>query len=320
MSLVIVGSVGLDTIETPVGKVEDALGGSAVYGAMAASYFTTPHIVGVVGDDFPYEHIALLTKHGVGLDGLEVKRGSTFRWSGRYENWNQAISLDTQLNVFGEFSPELPDSCKSCRSLLLGNIHPDLQLKVLNQIQSYSFVACDTMNYWINSAPDSLDEVIKRVDIVFMNEDELKSYAREDNIFTAAEKTLALGPKLIVVKRGEYGSVLIGNDFMFFAPAYPVYKVKDPTGAGDSYAGGFMGYLAKASDPSFQANSQPHEPSFLRRQESIFASHQTLKEACLYGTVMAALNVSEFSVHQLSNHKWELIEKMQSELKAWMKV
>jgi sugar/nucleoside kinase (ribokinase family) len=298
MSIVIVGSIGLDTIETPAGKVIDALGGSAVYGALAASYFTQPYAVGVVGSDFPAQHLALLHRHNVNLDGLATVQGETFRWSGKYEYWNQAISLDTRLNVFGDFNPVLPESCRNCRSLLLGNIHPELQLKVLDQIDSYSFVACDTMNYWINGALQQLHEVIRRVDIVFMNEDELKSYAGKKSIFSAAEAVLSLGPKLIVVKRGEYGSVLIGKDFLFFAPAYPVSEVKDPTGAGDSYAGGFMGYLAQVND----------------------FSPQHLKAACLYGTVMAALNVSEFSVEKLADHQFEHIQAMQDNLKQWVKV
>jgi sugar/nucleoside kinase (ribokinase family) len=298
MSLVIVGSIALDTIETPVGKVTDALGGSAVYGAIAASYFTKAYTVGVVGSDFPLSHIELLKRHGIGVEGLEIKEGSTFRWSGKYENWNQAQTLDTQLNVFGDFNPILPESCQNCNSLLLGNIHPDLQLQVLNQIKSYRFVAADTMNYWINGARNRLDEVIKRVDIVFMNEDELKSYAGEKSVYTAAEVVLAKGPKLVVLKRGEYGSVLIGDEMLFFCPAYPVVEVKDPTGAGDSFAGGFMGYLAKMGE----------------------MTPQNLKEACLYGTVMAALNVSEFSVIQLANHSFEHIQLMQEELKKWMKI
>jgi len=298
MSLVIVGSIGLDTIETPVGKVKDALGGSAVYGAIAASYFTKAFTVGVVGSDFPPEHIELLQKHGISIEGLEIKEGSTFRWSGKYETWNQAQTLDTQLNVFGDFNPTLPTSCQNCNSLLLGNIHPDLQLRVLDQIKSYKFVAADTMNYWINGARDRLDEVIRRVDIVFINEEELKLYAREKDVFTAAEVVLSKGPKLLVLKRGEYGSVLLGEEMMFFAPAYPVVEVKDPTGAGDSFAGGFMGYLAKMGE----------------------MTPQILKEACLYGTVMAALNVSEFSVIKLANHSFEHIQLMQEELKNWMKI
>lgn len=298
MSLVIVGSIALDTIETPVGKVKDALGGSAVYGGIAASYFTKTHTVGVVGSDFPSEHIDLLLKHGIIIDGLEVKEGNTFRWAGRYENWNQAQTLDTQLNVFGDFNPTLPESCQNCNSLLLGNIHPELQLKVLNQIKSYKFVACDTMNYWINGAREQLDEVIRQVDIVFINEDELKLYAGKKDVFTAAEAVLAMGPKLLVLKRGEYGSVLLGEEMMFFAPAYPVIEVKDPTGAGDSFAGGFMGYLAQMGE----------------------MTPQNLKEACLYGTVMAALNVSDFSVIKLANHSFEHIQIMQNELKNWMKI
>ncbi|MBM4399720.1 MAG: sugar kinase, partial [Candidatus Cloacimonetes bacterium] len=262
MSLVIVGSIGLDTIETPVGKVKDALGGSAVYGAIAASYFTKAFTVGVVGSDFPQEHIDLLKKHDICIDGLEIKDGMTFRWVGKYENWNQAQTLDTELNVFGDFNPTLPESCLSCNSLLLGNIHPDLQLKVLEQIKSYKYAAADTMNYWINGARDRLDEVIKRVDIVFINEEELKLYAREKSVYTAAEVVLSKGPKLLVLKRGEYGSVLISDELMFFAPAYPIVEVKDPTGAGDSFAGGFMGYLAQVGE----------------------MTQHNLKEACLYGT------------------------------------
>lgn len=298
MSLVIVGSIGLDTIETPVGKVTDALGGSAVYGALAASYFTKAFTVGVVGTDFPKEHIDLLIKHGIAIDGVETKEGATFRWKGRYENWNQAQTLDTQLNVFGDFNPVLPVSCHNCNSLLLGNIHPDLQLRVLEQIKSYKFVAADTMNYWINGAKDRLDEVISKVDIVFMNEDELRSYAGEKSVYTAAEVVLNKGPKLIVLKRGEYGSTLIGENLLFFCPAYPIVEVKDPTGAGDSFAGGFMGYLAQIGDMN------PH----------------TLKIASIYGAVMAALNVSEFSVIKLANHSWEHIRLMQEEMIGWMKI
>lgn len=298
MSLVIVGSIGLDSIETPVGKVTDALGGSAVYGALAASYFTKAFTVGVVGTDFPKEHIDLLIKHGIVVDGLEIKEGNTFRWAGKYETWNLAQTLETQLNVFGDFNPVLPESCHICKSLLLGNIHPDLQLSVLNQIKSYDFVGADTMNYWINGARDRLDEVIKRVDIVFMNEDELKSYAGEKSVYLAAEVVLNKGPKLVVLKRGEYGSTLIGESLLFFCPAYPIVEVKDPTGAGDSFAGGFMGYLAKVGE---------------------MTSHN-LKMACIYGTVMAALNVSEFSVHKLANHSWEHIELMQEEMQGWIKV
>lgn len=298
MSLVIVGSIGLDTIETPVGKVTEALGGSAVYGAIAASYFSKTHTVGVVGSDFPAEHIELLKKHGIGIEGLEIREGNTFRWIGKYENWNQAQTIDTQLNVFGDFNPILPEPCLNCNSLLLGNIHPDLQLRVLEQIKSYRFVAADTMNYWINCAKEQLDKVIEKVDIVFINEDELKLYTGEKSVFKAAEVVLAQGPKLLVLKRGEYGSVLIGEELLFFAPAYPIVEVKDPTGAGDSFAGGFMGYLAQAGEMT---------PS-------------NLKEACLFGTVMAALNVSDFSVVKLANHSFEHIKLMQEELKNWMKI
>ncbi len=296
MSLVIVGSVGLDTIETPAGKVTEALGGSAVYGALAASYFTQPYIVGVVGSDFPQEHIQLLKKHEINLDGLEIREGKTFRWKSRYYNWNHAITLETQLNVFGDFQPVLPKECRRCRAILLGNIHPDLQLAVLQQIKNHDFVACDTMNFWITGARKALEEVIRRVEIVFINEEELKLYTGNGSIYKGAKEILALGPKLVVVKRGEYGSVLIGSDLLFFAPAYPVSEVKDPTGAGDSFAGGFMGYLARVGR----------------------LNPQSLKEAALYGAVMAALNVRNFSVYDLLNHDLNDIKAKHAQLVKWI--
>lgn len=295
MSLVIVGSIGLDDISTPAGSVKEALGGSAIYGSISGSYFTNVHLIGVVGDDFPNTGIDILKRHGVELDGLEVVEGKTFRWHGEYKNLNKAETLLTELNVFADFSPKLPSNCVSCHSLLLANIHPRLQLKVLEQTANYTHVACDTMNYWIKGCPEDLLEVIKRVHIVFMNEDEIREFTESKDIFSAARRILDKGPKLVVIKRGEYGSVAISQDDMFFAPAYPLELVKDPTGAGDSFAGAFMGIL------------EGHQALDMK----------LVREAIRYSTVMAALNVSEFSVNGLIDLDLCEIEKYKEQLVAW---
>ncbi len=295
MSLVIVGSIGLDTIETKFGKVAEALGGSAVYASLAARNFTDTYIVGVVGEDFPPRYVEILKQHDIRLDGFQTVAGKTFRWGGRYEDWNHADTMFTELNVFADFAPVLPDSCKCCRSLLLGNIHPQLQLQVLSQIDSYDYVACDTMNYWITGCPELLFEVIGKVDIVFMNEDEILQYTGQNNVYSAAEQILKQGPQLVVVKRGEYGSVAVTRDYYFFAPAFPVKQVVDPTGAGDSFAGGFMGYMANQSD----------------------LNQDTVKEAIRYGTVLAAMNVGAFSVDNLLNPQPGSIQNRVDQMKSW---
>ncbi|MDZ4121001.1 MAG: PfkB family carbohydrate kinase [Candidatus Cloacimonadaceae bacterium] len=295
MSLVVVGSIGLDTIETPYSSVTEALGGSAVYASFAARNFTEAYLVGVVGTDFPATHARTLQESGIHMEGFQIIPGKTFRWKGSYEDWNHAKSINTELNVFADFSPVLPDCCKCCKSLLLGNIHPDLQLQVLDQIDCYEFLACDTMNYWISGCPDQLTEVIKRVDIVFMNEDEVKQFTRQNNVYKASETILDMGPRLVVVKRGEYGSVAIAKDFYCFAPAYPIREVVDPTGAGDSFAGGFMGYLAN--------------------QHTL--SQNIVMEAVRYGTVLAAQNVGAFSINNLLEIDRNTIEKMVLDMKSW---
>lgn len=295
MSLVIVGSVALDTIETPHGKVEDALGGSAVYASLAASYFSPTYIVGVVGEDYPARGVELLEAHKVNLDGLETKPGKTFRWSGAYRQWSQADTLSTDLNVFADFSPQLPHSCRSCRSLLLANIHPQLQLQVLNQIESYKWAACDTMNYWISLCPELLSEVIRKVDIVFINEDEIRQYTGLDSIFAAGRHLLEMGVKAVVIKRGEYGSVTVLPDDLFFAPAYPVERIQDPTGAGDSFAGGFMSYLATQDE----------------------LNKYVIRKAVRFGTVLAAKNVSAFSVDGLVNLEFSELQQKVHQLRNW---
>ncbi|HNX37096.1 MAG TPA: PfkB family carbohydrate kinase [Candidatus Cloacimonadota bacterium] len=295
MSLVIVGSIGLDSVETPVGCVEDILGGSAVYGSVAASHFADVNIVGVVGEDFPKSAIELLKSRKICLDGMEIMPGKTFRWKGKYLNFNQAETLQTDLNVFADFSPKLPDNCRACHSLLLGNIHPALQLQVLEAVTDYSLVACDTMNYWINLCPDLLSEVIRKVHVVLINEDEIKLYTGEQSIFKGAIALLDMGVKVVIVKRGEYGSVTITADSNYFSPAYPVDQVKDTTGAGDSFAGGFLGFLANGG--------------------SLDQEH--IRKAVRYGTVMAALNVSDFSVYGMLGRTREEIDNMETNLREW---
>lgn len=291
MSLIVVGSVALDNVETPSGKANDALGGAAVYSSVISSIFTDTKLVGVIGNDFPSEHIELLKSKKIDLEGLIQKEGKTFRWSGVYEDLNQAKTLDTQLNVFADFDPILPESYLKAEYLFLGNIHPDLQLKVLKQVKP-KISACDTMNFWITGEKEKLTEVFKNVDILFINDDEIKQYAEESNIFVAAEKVLKLGLKLIVIKRGEYGAIAINNEFTFMCPAFPVKDVIDPTGAGDSFAGGFMGYLSA---------------------KDAFNS-KIIKESMINGTICASYNIQGFSLDIIRDLEKEKVESRTSKL------
>ena len=277
MSLLIVGSIALDNVETPHGKVSHSLGGSAIFTSMASKNYCKSSVVGIVGEDFPKEHFELLAENEINTKDLKVISGKTFHWSGKYNDLNKAETLDTQLNVFADFDPQLCEDNKKCDYLFLGNIDPILQLKVLKQMDNAKITACDTMNFWISGAKASLIEVINNVDILFINEDELRMLTNVHNIFEAAQKTKKMGPKLIVVKRGEYGSFAFSDDFIFFAPVYPVRKVIDPTGAGDSFAGGFMGYLASVGN----------------------FEETTIKNAIIYGTVTASFNVESFSIGRL---------------------
>ena len=277
MSLLIVGSIALDNVETPHGKVVHSLGGSAIFTSMASKNFCKSNIVGIVGEDFPKEHFALLAENDIDTKDLKVIPGKTFHWSGKYNDLNKAETLDTQLNVFADFDPQLCEGNKNCDYLFLGNIDPVLQLRVLKQIDNAQITACDTMNFWITGAKADLLKVINNVDILFINEDELRMLTGIQNIFEAVQKAKEMGPKLIVVKRGEYGSFAYSDDFIFFAPVYPVKKVIDPTGAGDSFAGGFMGYLASVGN----------------------FKETTIKNAMIFGTVTASFNVESFSVNRL---------------------
>jgi sugar/nucleoside kinase (ribokinase family) len=246
MSVVIVGSVALDTVKTPLGRVEKALGGSAVYAGIASSYFAKPCIVGVVGDDFPKDYIALLKKKKCDLAGLQIiKGGHTFHWEGVYEgDMSHAHTLSTCLNVFEFFKPELPGHYRDCGYLFLANIDPELQLYVLDQVKNPELVLCDTMNFWISGKREPLIEVFRRSDVILVNESEARLLTGKTNLIQAAEELLELGPSWVIVKKGEHGAFLLSREDYCSVPAYPLKSLKDPTGAGDTFAGGFIGFLS----------------------------------------------------------------------------
>jgi sugar/nucleoside kinase (ribokinase family) len=278
MPLLVVGSIALDSVETPFGRREGVLGGSATYFSTAASFFVPVRLVAAVGEDFPAEHVEFLRGRGVDLAGLERRPGRTFRWRGRYEfDLNQAHTLDTQLNVFADFDPTLPPAYRDSSYVFLGNIDPDLQRKVLDQVRAPRFVAADTMNFWITSKRESLLQTLRRVDMLFVNDAEVRQLAGEHNVVQAARRVLSFGPRAVVVKRGEYGALFFSGEHVFAASAYPLESLYDPTGAGDSFAGGFMGYVAR---------SRREDPDVLRR-------------AIVLGGVLASFAVEQFSLERL---------------------
>jgi sugar/nucleoside kinase (ribokinase family) len=273
--ILIVGSVAFDSIETPNGRADMALGGSASYAGIAASYFAKPRVVGIVGDDFEDHHMRKLSDHGIDVRGIERAKGKTFHWKGRYhENFKDRDTLETSLNVFQHFDPTIPEEYRRTPYVLLGNIDPKLQLSVLDQTQGTRFVAMDTMNFWINTARDALLDVLKRIDLLFINDEEAMQLADEWSVAAAAEKLLRMGPKFVVVKRGEYGAVLFGPRVTLFVPALLLSNVVDPTGAGDTFAGGFMGELSRSGD----------------------LDRAGLASALTWGTVLASFTVEAFSV------------------------
>ncbi|XXF81361.1 PfkB family carbohydrate kinase [Myxococcaceae bacterium GXIMD 01537] len=279
MSLLVVGSVALDSVETPFGMKEDVLGGSATFFSTSASFFTPSKVVAVVGEDFPQAHLDFLQGRGIDLAGVTREAGRTFRWKGKY-GWqlNEAQTLDTQLNVFQSFSPKLPESYRSAEYVFLGNIHPELQAQVLDQVKGPRLVAADTMNFWINGSREALLKTLKRVDLLFVNDAEARQLAGEHNVVKAARCILSMGPSRVVIKRGEYGAILFEKEHIFACPAFPLADVFDPTGAGDTFAGGFMGMLATS-----QGN---HE-------------HGVLRRAMVMGSVMASFTVEKFSLERL---------------------
>ncbi len=297
MSLLVVGSLALDTIETPFGKVDDALGGSATYISTASSYFASPvNLVGVVGGDFPKSGIDFLQSRNIGTDGIEtVADGKTFRWGGRYHyDLNVRDTLFTDLNVFKEFDPKIPAAYTTSKYVCLGNIDPVLQRRVLEQIERPKLVVGDTMNFWIEGKRDELLKTIALLDVLIINDSEARLLAGEANLFRAAKKILALGVNILIIKKGEHGALLITGSTVFSAPAYPLENIFDPTGAGDTFAGGFIGYLAKTDDISVE----------------------NLKKAVIYGSTMASFCVEQFSLDALRDLTYLRIQDRYREFRA----
>lgn len=279
MGLLVVGSLGLDTVETPFDRIDNALGGSATFISLSSSYFSGPvNLVGIVGTDFPKKYIKMLEEHDIDLEGLQIVDGKTFRWSGKYHyDLNVRDTLFTELNVFENFDPVIPARLKKSRYICLGNIDPVLQLKVLEQLDSPKFVVCDTMNFWIEGKRDDLLKLLKKVNVLIINDSEARLLANEPNLIKAQKIIRDLGPENLIIKKGEHGALLFTEDTIFSAPAYPLEMIYDPTGAGDSFAGGFTGYLHKTQD----------------------ISSENIKRAVIYGSAMASFCVEKFSTKGL---------------------
>ncbi|OGR83315.1 MAG: sugar kinase [Elusimicrobia bacterium RIFCSPLOWO2_01_FULL_64_13] len=294
MGLLVVGSVAFDSVKTPFGQAQDVLGGSATYFSVAAGFFTDVSLVAVVGEDFPQEHLRFLESRKIDLSGLERVPGKTFRWKGEYGfQLNEAKTLETQLNVFQAFRPKLPAGCRGREVVFLANIDPVLQREVLKQVEKPKLVACDTMNYWIEGRRSELLETLKLVDILIINDGEARELSREVNLVKAAGRIRAMGPKTVIVKRGEYGALLFADGEIFHAPAYPLEFVFDPTGAGDSFAGGFMGYLAKTMD----------------------FGPRNIRKAIIFGSVLASFNVEDFSLNRFKKLRWDEIKERYREFR-----
>lgn len=282
MGLLVVGSIAFDNVETPFDKIENALGGSSTYISLAASYFTGPiQLVGVVGEDFDQKYIDLFEDNNVDLEGLQIIKGEkTFRYGCKYRyDLNVRDTLFTELNAFEKFNPKVPEKFQNSKFVLLGNIMPSLQLQVLDQVKDPKLVVCDTMNLWIDIAKDDLIEVLKRVNVLIINDSEARQLSDEPNLIKAAKKIRALGPEFLIIKKGEHGALLFSEDQIFSAPAYPLEDIFDPTGAGDAFAGGFTGFLHRTEDLSFD----------------------NMKRAVIYGSTMASFCVEEFSTKTLED-------------------
>lgn len=288
-AIVVVGSLAYDSIATPKGSVNRVLGGSSNYFSLAASHFSQVHVVGVVGEDYNAADLQILRDRSVDVEGIVRAPGKTFHWKGEYHaDMNDAITLATDLNVFAQFNPQIPEKYRSCEYLFLANIDPVLQLRVLNQMQSPRLVCCDTMNFWINGKLSDLKKVMTRTDVLLINEGESMQLSGATNAIAAAEIIAKMGPKAVVIKRGEYGFVLCYQNELFILPAFPVAQVIDPTGAGDSFAGGFIGYLAR---------------------EGKGLDFASLKQACVYGCLLASFTVEGFGIEGQKNLDWRKVEE-----------
>jgi sugar/nucleoside kinase (ribokinase family) len=299
-NILAVGSLAFDSVSTPMGKAEKVLGGSLNFFSLSASFFNPLQLVGVVGEDFPHDHLKFLTTRGIDIAGVSVMPGKTFHWTGEYgKDLNEAITLSTQLNVFEHFNPKLPEPYRDAEYVFLGNIAPALQLSVLEQVRRPKLIAMDSMNFWITGCKDMLLKVLPRIDLLTINEGEAKLLAEESNVVLAAEKILKMGPKALVVKRGEYGAFLFFQNEIFSAPAVPIRRVVDPTGAGDTFAGGLVGYLAC---------------------HGVGLERDALRKAVLNGAVMASFTVEDFSFRRLQKLDRKEIDARLQELLTTMRV
>ena len=279
MSILVVGTVAFDSIETPFGSAERVLGGSASYFAVAASFFSPVKIVGIIGQDFPEEYLTIFSGRGVDLEGLRREKGETFHWRGRYhEDLNVRDTVELHLNVLSGFVPHLPESYRDAEYVFLGNIDPDMQMEVLRQLRRVRLVACDTMDHWILNSGAALRQVLRKIETLIINDSEARLLSGEHNIVRAARAILKMGPKVVLIKRGEYGVLQFSDSSIFGTPAYPLEEVFDPTGAGDSFAGGFMGYLARSGDHS----------------------ERGLRRSIVYGSVVASFTVEDFGLKRLT--------------------
>jgi len=278
VSILVVGSVALDSVETPFGNRKEILGGSATFFSLAASFFSKVDIVAVVGEDFPRRYVKLLKDNGVGTLGLSVNKGKTFRWKGRYDyDLNTAHTISTHLNVFKDFDPRVPKDLSRPEFLFLANIDPDLQYKVLSQVKRPKLVACDSMNYWINTKRRSLEKLLGGIDILLLNDAEARQLSGESNLIKAASSVISFGPKAVVIKRGEHGVLYFSSKAHFVAPAYLLETIYDPTGAGDTFAGGMVGYLSRVGS----------------------INEAAIRKSIIYGSIMASFTVEDFSVNRL---------------------
>ena len=288
MSLVIIGSLAFDTIETPFGRREKIVGGSGTYCSLAASFFTRPNVVGVVGEDFPDETVAFLKSKKIDLRGLEVRPGKSFFWEGHYgEDPNQRTTIRTEPNVYEDFRPQLPPEYRKSEIVFLANIDPDQQDEILNQVEKPKLVAMDTINLWINQKRDSLLKVLEKVDLYFANDEEVRMLTDEKNLIKAGKKILEGGPSLVIIKKGEHGALVLGKELVFGILAHPCEEVIDPTGAGDSFAGGFLGYLDKVKD---------------------FNDDMEIRRAAVYGSVLASFVIEDFGINRFKTLTTEEIE------------
>lgn len=294
MSILVVGSVALDSIKTPFGNRREILGGSATFFSVAASFFDKVDIIAAVGEDFPKKYIKLLKDRKIGTDGLLINRGKTFRWEGKYEyDLNVAHTLATHLNVFKDFSPEIPRNLRDSEFVFLANIDPDLQERVLNQVKRPRLIACDSMNHWITNKRRSLEKFLHKVDIFLLNDAEARQLSQEANLIKAAKAIVSRGPKAVVIKKGEHGVLYYSRGSHFLAPAYPLDNVYDPTGAGDTFAGGMIGYLSRAGS----------------------IDNASIRKGIIYGSIMASFAVEDFSVNKLLRISMGDVKKRYNDLK-----